>query len=434
MTDAQRTMQPIQIAVKGKGALGMLKRARTIHARYGITAAKMAQILADFVEILHRFDCGATFPITTVALARSRRVIERYAQENIEFAVHGYTHVDHSQLSLDQQLAHFSRAREIFTHRGMAAEGLRCPYLRWSEVTLDAAARSGFLYDGSQALVWDVVPDQETESYRHVLGFYGAVPASCYPALPRMDDALIRIPYCLPDDEALVDRLCLSPSPAMTEPWLAILAETYALGELFTLGLHPERIHGCQAALAETLRAARALRPHVWISRLDDVARWWRDRARACVTVSSEQGAVYRVQVEGPPGTTLLARGVEPLSATARWDERYVRAAGSELRVAADVWPVIGVSPDSAPALTRFLRQQGYIIEEVKIPDHVGYYLHRPTFGPEDERALLREIEEGDFPLVRLGRWPDGARSALVVTGDIDALTIWDYGLRFLGN
>ena len=44
------------------------------------------------------------------------------------------------------------------------------------------------------------------------------------------------------------------------------------------------------------------------------------------------------------------------------------------------------------------------------------------------------ELETGRFPLLRLGRWPGGAKSALAVTGDVDALTIWDYALRFFGH
>jgi hypothetical protein len=36
-------------------------------------------------------------------------------------------------------------------------------------------------------------------------------------------------------------------------------------------------------------------------------------------------------------------------------------------------------------------------------------------------------------PLIRLGAWPYGNRSALAVTGDIDALTIWDFAHRFRG-
>jgi hypothetical protein len=30
-------------------------------------------------------------------------------------------------------------------------------------------------------------------------------------------------------------------------------------------------------------------------------------------------------------------------------------------------------------------------------------------------------------PLVKLGRWPDGAKSALCLTGDLDALSLVDY-------
>jgi hypothetical protein len=36
--------------------------------------------------------------------------------------------------------------------------------------------------------------------------------------------------------------------------------------------------------------------------------------------------------------------------------------------------------------------------------------------------------------LVRLARWPNGARAALSVTGDVDALTIRDYTRRLNGR
>ena len=91
------------------------------------------------------------------------------------------------------------------------------------------------------------------------------------------------------------------------------------------------------------------------------------------------------------------------------------------------------MSPASSPYLLSFLRQQGYIVERAENAGSHSFYLDRPQFGLEDERALLSLIEQGDFPLVRLGRWPNGAQSALCVTGDIDALSVWDYGLRFLG-
>ena len=427
-------MNPIAIATKGKGPFKMLKRARAISGRYGVTPGKMDRILARFAGTLGEFDCGATFPITTAALARNKGVVEKYEARNIEFAVHGYFHVDHTQLSFDAQLEHFSRARRAFEAQHVVCRGFRCPYLRWNADTIQAATRAGFLYDSSQGLAWDVVQDVDTPAYRHVLGFYGAVPAADYPALPRWDNGLVRIPYCLPDDESLIDRFQLKTDESKNRLWLDVLDRTYHLGELFTLGLHPERIDLCEAPLRATLRRARELSPKVWIARLDEIAQWWKARAAASVTLAGDDGREFQIGVEGPPGVGLLARGVEWLSPCAAWDDVYHLAEGASMRLRAARRPFIGVSPDSAPYLTDFLRQQGYIVEQATDGRSHGLYLHRPDFQYKDERPLLSEIDQGDFPLVRLGRWPNGARSALSVTGDIDALTIWDYGLRFFGG
>jgi hypothetical protein len=77
------------------------------------------------------------------------------------------------------------------------------------------------------------------------------------------------------------------------------------------------------------------------------------------------------------------------------------------------------------------LRQQGYIVEVNHESHRYSCYFDQTEFAAKDERSLLAQIEGTDRPLVRLGRWPNGARSALAITGDIDALTLWDYGLRF---
>jgi hypothetical protein len=47
---------------------------------------------------------------------------------------------------------------------------------------------------------------------------------------------------------------------------------------------------------------------------------------------------------------------------------------------------------------------------------------------------MLVELNKSDISLLRLGRWPAAARSALAITGDIDAFTLWDYGRRILNN
>lgn len=412
----------------------MLKRASVISGQYGFTSHKMDRNLTHFANILKQFDCGATFPITAVTLSRNIEGIKQYQNRNIEFAVHGFFHVDHTRLSTDVQIRHLDRSRRLFETHNVDLSGFRCPYLRWNENTIAAVKKSKFLYDSSQAIAWDVVDEMETDAYRRALNFYGALSATTNPSLPYLEFGLVRIPYCLPDDEALVDRFQLKNSESMSKPWLTILEESYQLGELFALGLHPERIYPCESALRETLAKARQFTPGIWIARLDEVAHWWKSRAETQVSISTGGKGEFNVRVRGPDGLTILLRNVEATSSVVAWDTVYQRAVGTEVSLQSSRRPFIGVSPSSASNLKSFLRQQGFIIEEVQDDQTNTFYLDRREFNKQDERPLLALIEQGDFPLVRLGRWPDGARSALVITGDIDALTFWDYSLRFLGR
>jgi peptidoglycan/xylan/chitin deacetylase (PgdA/CDA1 family) len=429
-------MNPLAVAARGKGFPGLLRRAGTIWGRYGLTTYKMGGILAHFAQILGQFECGATFPITTATLARNRNVINQYHAQDIEFAVHGLYHVDHSRLSLPQQLNYLEQCRRLFTSYGLTSDGFRCPYLRWNSDTIAALSQTGFLYDSSQALAWDVGQGTaDNEAYRRALEFYGALQASQYPSLPRWENGLVEIPYCLPDDESLVDRFQYRDSVPMSHLWREILAETYRLGELFTLGLHPERIYPCETALKQVLEQARCLSPGVWITRLDTIARWWKERMEATVTVTSKEGGKFHLYIQGPAGMTVMARGVALFSPSVVWYGPYrLVADAQQVHFYAEQRPFIAVSPASSPYLKSFLHQQGYIVEEAENGQRHVLFLERPQFGHQDERPLLAQIEQGDFPLVQLGRWPHGARSALCITGDIDALTIWDYSLRFLGR
>jgi hypothetical protein len=61
-------------------------------------------------------------------------------------------------------------------------------------------------------------------------------------------------------------------------------------------------------------------------------------------------------------------------------------------------------------------------------------YFDQSHFTHLDERTIVEKIENAESPLARLARWPNGARSAFCVTGDIDALVLWDYGLRLFGR
>ncbi len=427
-------MNPISVAIKGKGPLNFLRRATSIARRYGATPGKMERALAQFVLILDRFGCSATFPITLVALQRHPRLIGKYHAQGIEFAVHGYRHLDHSQLSRADQLAHLTLARQVMVRSGIRAQGFRGPYLRRNPDTLAALQQQGFTYDNSQALAWDVLDGADTSAYRHVLGFYKALSASDYPSLPSLEENLVCMPYSLPDDEALVERLALKTPDQMSAPWLAILRRTYELGELFTLGLHPERIAICREPLAAVLGEACQLTPSVWIARLDEIAAWWRARAAVTCEMADTGDGQFRIAVKGPASLTILARAVQVEAPTRPWLGGYRRVDALSFTVQADRRPWIGMTARSSTKLFNFLWQQGYLVETAADACCHSICIDQTAFTARDERALLARLEETETPLVRLGRWPNGARSALSITGDIDALTLWDYGLRLVGR
>lgn len=423
---------PVAVATRGKGALNLIQRAGAIGARYGLGPTRMERRLETVLEAVRSFECGATLPITAAAVERNPAIVARLASEGIEFAVHGYYHVDHAALSGADQIRWLGRARKVLQDQGVPAHGFRAPYLRWNDETVHAVRVNGFLYDTSPAMNWPIGPARETPGYRRVLEFYGATAASARPVLPWIEHGLVRIPYCLPDDEAVVDRLHLN-EDEIAELWLSMLHRTCERGELFTLGIHPERIGTCYRGIAAVLDAAHSARPRIWMARLEDVALWWKQRDAARVTVEEDGPGSIRVDLEGPPGLTLLVRGL-PVGDVAIREDGYRAFTGSRLFLETSVRPVVGVHPSTPTPLRALLRSEGYIVEIGEDANRYAHYLRRSSFTSPDEAEVIKEIEQGHFPLLRLGRWPEGARSTLCLTGDVDALTIWDYAFRFMGR
>jgi hypothetical protein len=183
-----------------------------------------------------------------------------------------------------------------------------------------------------------------------------------------------------------------------------------------------------------TLQEVHTAGSAVWRACLAEIAAWWKARSEAVVEIAASHDNILQLTVNGPAGTTLLLRSVDAETLTEPWFDGYQRASQMPCVVRTQKRPFIGISPDAAPVLVSFLKQQGYIVETSLNPDQYPFYLDHRAFFREDERRLIAQIEGSDFPLARWGRWPNGARSALSVTGDIDALTLWDYGLRSLGR
>ncbi|HDD24503.1 MAG TPA: DUF2334 domain-containing protein [Chloroflexi bacterium] len=453
---------PIRFAAKAKGPTAALSRIGAIGRRYGWTPARMHRALARFADVLRRFDGRATFPITAVAVARHPDGIARYQnqeqdqEQRIEFAVHGYTHVDYSLFTEDEQIAHLRRARQILAQVGIEPTGFRSPYLQWNSDLYTALEATGFSYVSNQPIAWDVVSVPSfshsraiQDAYRLAMAFYDPWFADERLSLPRLVGGLVEIPVSLPDDEILIDRLHGGPD-LLREVWGYILSHTYRRGELFTLQLHPERIALCADGLVSILSQAHSLSPPVWMARLDEIATWWRARAETVVTVepldvddegykgAADDDRTWRIIVKGaPPGLTLsISRegtGSRSLDRAAGVVEK-VKGGEATLEIHSPRRPCVGLSPDIASRMVPLLQEIGYVAEISPESDGYACYLHPDTIHDDSERALLAQIEETGWPLVRLDRWPAGSGSAIAVTGDIDALTWWDYVARLIGR
>ena len=385
------TRRPLAVAVRGKGVGQALGRAVTVGGRYGVTPARMLRRLDRLATVLDRYDATATLPITAAAVGRHPRVLDPYVARGIEFAVHGLHHVDHVGVDPAQQLAEVQRACDVLASSGVAVTGFRAPYLRCDDATLAAVRSAGLAYDASPAVHWPLPDTLVTDTYRRGLAFYGATAARDRPVLPWVEDGLVRIPYSLPDDESLVERLRLDPA-RIAQVWVAMFEQAHAAGALLTVSLHPERIGPCAAGIAAVLDAACARGSAVWVTTLGDVARWWLARTRASVVVEDLGRDGVRVRLRGRADLALVGRGVALPGGRAR--------------------------PDGTATTTA---------REVVLPVGTRYV----DDGAADAG---RDPGRDRAPRVWLGRWPGGARSALVVTGDVDALTVGDFAWRLAGR
>ena len=427
-------MNLIAHSIASKGGVDFLRRVGTIATRFGVTPDQAERSLGAYLRVLRDYDCNGTFPITATVLERNPRVVRRLMDAGVELAVHGYVHTDHTTLSAARQREEIAEALRIFSREGVLATGFRGPYLRYNDHTLAAAESLGFRYVSNETVSYDVIDPGSTSparwaAYQKALRLYSALPSTRTVARPRLRGSLVEIPVAMPDDEILVDRLGFRDGASIGRLWAGLVQLSNARGDLLTLQLHPERGRICAEALAIALGAARATADPVWIAQLRDIAEWWQRRARSRLRVEAAGDHHWQVSADGPDGVAVLARSVACPGAR-RWSETYLALPDTSGVVECPDPPVIQVSRESV-GLRAFLEEEGYAVAEASETDDRAIYFHRPgPLGLADQAEILAEIEAAASPLVRLARWPGGARSALSITGDIDALTLGDFVRR----
>jgi hypothetical protein len=431
-------LQLVTNSIRAKGGAVFFQRLRNITQRYGMTLNAMEHSLQQFTEVLGKFDCKATFPITAVTLHRHARTIAEYRLPNIEYSVHGYTHIPYSSMNREALISHLHLAQDIFNNAGFDPHGFRSPYLNRSNLLHEVAGELGFTYTSNQPHLWDVIDQdkispQAKVNLEHAVTYYEPWRSEWRPSIPRIINNIVELPVSLPDDEILIERLHMS-GELILDTWVRMLKQSYQRGELMTLQLHPERIALCAECLEGLLSEAHALSPMVWCASLFEISLWWKTLNSVVVKFSSSQDDRYSFDIEAPDNVTVLARGVEVQDASKPFSNGYVEIKSKKFSVASKKRPVIGISPLAPESLRKFLRDQGYIIELSLDGSPYSCYFDSEQFESSQENSVLECIEGKVSPLVKLGRWPNAAQSALAITGDIDALTLWDYGLRLFGK
>lgn len=440
-------MNLVAYSMKTKGADAFTRRLWTVFTRFGLTEGRTRRSLQSMIDALRPYHSAPTFFIPGAVLGRSPSLIRRIQRAGAEVGIHGYVHNDYRALPKDEQVSQTREAMAVFAGAHVSFQGFRNPYLGWNEESLDVFRELGFTYDSNEAVIHEVIAVNElspslADSFARSLELFQAIPCTEYLLRPHVEDGLLRIPTSIPDDEMLFDRLRITESERLGAIWSEVMGRVYDHGGIYVLNLHPERGELARGALDDLLRFASKRPLPVWITRLSDVAVWWRERASTSLSVESVGDGRWKVAVHGSPRATLLARNVTVEGVETRpWPGGDTQALEQRCTVVASAYPGVALSSHTAPDVEATLREQGYPLARVESSEasRYGVYIDRPDgLGrSRQERqqtasALVRQIEQGSAPLVRLGQWPDGRRAALSVTGDIDSVTIQDFFLRIM--
>jgi peptidoglycan/xylan/chitin deacetylase (PgdA/CDA1 family) len=434
----------------------LFSKARTLLQRYGIKEMKAVERTTAFITYLAERGGAATLFAPGTVLERYPEAIGLFREAGMEIGMHGWEHVDLRSYPVEEARAQLLRATKAFDNRGMKVHGFRCPYLGHSEALIASLPEGMLQYSSNAAVWWDVISATDigrgNAVYDATLAFYAPRASHTYVSLPWKRGNLTEIPVSLPDDMLLFDGIFRDVN-AMTEAWRGIMAQTYRRGELFNLIFHPELADREQAPFGLLLAEGQSLNPPVWCTRLCDISEWWQEKRRFTVSVSANDSRhpdssvdrdfqpISRIDISFKACSkraTILFRSLSVPGAEL-WDGEYSRlpvdgTGEVVVTVPGDPRPFVGVTADVPEATRTVLRDLGYIVEtDPHWVQQCGVVIDRRTLREHShDVALVEHIEATTAPLVRFWPWPDGTRSALCFSGDLDALSLADYAARLL--
>lgn len=428
-------MNRVGFVLRSRGLFNACRRTAAVARRFGSREDRFVKRVEDFQEALSPWGVRPSFPIATVLLERYPGLGAALGRLPIELLSHGYTHIDFTEEPLREQAALLERSRRILNSCGISPRGFRAPYLHWNGDTLSAARGAGFRFDSSMAAwqsvdSWFPLTGGQKEALSRAKAFYAPFFApEDGGARPRfLEEGFLEIPVSLPDDEILIDRLGIEDADSLSRIFRGMADRIHDEEGLFTIQVHPERADLMNPVLRSVLESSSRKKPGVWVAGLGDIDAWWREKDASAFQIRRENGRT-EVVFSNAVRRTLLVQSESALPGTTRWDGSFFRIAGPRFQVFGDAAPMIGLHP-GAKGLEPLLRDAGFAYAPAGRRGEFSLHLDRPL--PKDE--LLGLIRRCPGPLLRAGPWPDGNKSALCVSGDIDCVTWKDFFLRFFNG
>lgn len=419
---------------KKRGARFILKRAQKLRERYDFNPGKAISRIQDCVDKLINFGCYPTFFVPGVVVKRNASFIHELQEKGCEIGVHGYQHIDMRSIPPQRANKQLEKSVDLFRKVDLQWDGFRCPYLSISDGLIQNLEPGLFNYSSNRAITWiDPVSNDHQKNllFETIGGFYQPTLAQSSLSLPFYEETILEIPVSVPDDLQMRDGLDYTPEEILAS-LLKTFKQIHQRGELFNLMFHPELASLLIEPFVEVLNGLQNIQDRVWIARLKDISGWWKEKDDQKINIERSDGEFHLV-IEPQQRATMLQKGLNNHFLTSDWDENYQRILEKRIVLSKDYLPLIGVSLDSPDWVTEALSRKGYIV--VNLEDWVDCTIkvnNQFLNGCNNSVEFISSIEELDVPLLRFWPWPDGCRSALCLSGDLDALSLIDYATRLL--
>jgi peptidoglycan/xylan/chitin deacetylase (PgdA/CDA1 family) len=419
---------------KKRGARFILKRAQKLRERYSFNPGKSIVRIRDCVDKLSTYSCYPTFFVPGIVVKRNPEFIHELQDQGCEIGVHGYQHIDMRSIPPQEANQQLKKAQKIFREDGLESYGFRCPYLSVSDDLIKNLEPGLFNYSSNRAIAW-VDPGskdhQKNLLFETIGGFYRPSLAQSTLSLPYKEATIIEIPVSVPDDLQMRDGLEYT-----LEEISASMVETFnqvhQRGELYNLMFHPELASLLIEPFMEVLNKAHTYQGNMWVTRLRDISEWWKEKDEYNIHIDRVNDN-YHLVINSPQRATLLQRALDPDGSSEVWDENYQRLKKQKINLEANQLPLIGISPGLPLWVQTSLDRMGYISVNLVDWEDCTIKITAEIINQWDNPVkLIAGIEDLDVPLVRFWPWPDGYRSALCLSGDLDALSLMDYATRLL--